>query len=79
MPAHRRLCQRASRHDHAGVMTRIGLPAAETLIVEDNDHGIAAAKGSGGHLLVVGSPSDVTYERIREAIAKIDQSSPRLH
>jgi HAD superfamily hydrolase (TIGR01509 family) len=44
----------------------------ETLIVEDNDHGIAAARASGAHVMVVGSVYDVTQERIAEEIARAE-------
>ncbi len=40
----------------------------EALILEDNDNGVQAARASGAHVLVVGTPDDVTYERIRTAI-----------
>ncbi len=51
-------------------MDRLGVKPEECIIVEDNDHGIAAAIASGGHLLAVKEVHDVTYEAIR---AKIDE------
>lgn len=45
-------------------MQRLGAKPTECLIVEDNDHGIQAARASGGHLMAVGSVYDVTYARI---------------
>jgi HAD superfamily hydrolase (TIGR01509 family) len=49
-------------------MDRLGLVPAECLIVEDNDHGVRAARASGAHVLVVSNPGDVTYERILGAV-----------
>ncbi|WP_417481985.1 HAD family hydrolase [Maricaulis sp.] len=44
----------------------------ECLILEDNEHGIRAARASGAHVLEIGTIYDVTYERIREAIDVIE-------
>jgi HAD superfamily hydrolase (TIGR01509 family) len=51
---------------------RLGLTPRECLIVEDNDHGIAAARASGAHVLVVGTVYDVTYDRIQAAIREAE-------
>lgn len=48
---------------------RAGVTPQETLIVEDNDHGVAAARASGAHVMVVGSVNDVTHARIQHEIA----------
>ena len=53
-------------------MERAGFRPEETLIVEDNDHGVAAARASGGHVMVVGSVYDVTLERITAEVAKAE-------
>jgi beta-phosphoglucomutase len=50
-------------------MAKFGLTPGECLIVEDNEHGIRAARASGAHVLVVGDPGDVTHERLLSAIA----------
>lgn len=50
-------------------MAHFGLTPGECLILEDNDHGIQAARASGGHLMEIGVPADVTYHRIRARIA----------
>jgi HAD superfamily hydrolase (TIGR01509 family) len=50
-------------------MERLGLSPAECIIVEDNDHGLRAARASGAHVLEVGTVYDVTYDRIRDAMA----------
>ena len=44
----------------------------ESLIIEDNEHGIKAAKAFGGNLVVVHSTNDVTYENIRNRINQIE-------
>lgn len=51
---------------------RCGLAPTEVLILEDNDHGIKAARDSGAHVLEVQTVYDVTYENIRSAIARIE-------
>ncbi|OAI30939.1 HAD family hydrolase [Methylosinus sp. R-45379] len=54
-------------------MARFGLPPENCLILEDNEHGIAAAQASKGHLMVVGSVSDVTYEKVATLITAINE------
>ena len=49
----------------------MGLLAAsprETLVLEDNEHGIAAARAAGAHLMVVEEVFDVTLENIQRSI-----------
>jgi beta-phosphoglucomutase len=53
---------------------RLGLPPSACLIVEDNDHGIRAARATGAHVMVVGSPTDVTLPRLTAAIAEAEAS-----
>jgi len=45
-------------------ITKLGLSPLECLIVEDNPHGIAAAKASGAHVMQVQTTHDVTYDNI---------------
>jgi beta-phosphoglucomutase len=52
-------------------ITMMGLSPEECLIVEDNENGIKAAKGSGAHVMVVNDISDVNYPAITETIRKI--------
>ncbi|MBB3965073.1 HAD family hydrolase [Rhizobium metallidurans] len=52
-------------------ITMLGLTPEECLIVEDNENGIKAAKGSGAHVMVVNDISDVNYPGITETIRKI--------
>jgi beta-phosphoglucomutase len=54
-------------------MARFGFAPHECLILEDNEHGIAAARASKGHVMVVGSVSDVLYEEIAQRIASINE------
>ncbi|RDC54238.1 HAD family phosphatase [Pedobacter chinensis] len=53
---------------------RLGLQPEECLIVEDNEHGIRAAKDSGAHVLVVESPADVHYYNIKNRIKEIENA-----
>jgi HAD superfamily hydrolase (TIGR01509 family) len=46
-----------------------------TLIVEDNEHGIQAARASGAHVLEVRDPSEVTLENLRRAIAEAEATT----
>jgi len=54
-------------------MERLGCRPDECLIVEDNEHGISAAKASGGHLLVVQSVSETNIGNIMQAIARAQE------
>lgn len=53
-------------------MRNLGVAPEEALIVEDNEHGIRAARASGAHVLVVRSPADVTLPNIDRRIAEIE-------
>ncbi|MDK2357688.1 HAD family phosphatase [Citrobacter freundii] len=46
----------------------LGITPAECVIVEDNPHGIMAAKASGAHVLSVKEPKDVTRDLVRTFI-----------
>jgi HAD superfamily hydrolase (TIGR01509 family) len=59
---------------YEAAMARLGVEPDETLVVEDNEHGIAAAKAAGAHLLAVDSPASVTFDRIRQRIATIEEA-----
>jgi beta-phosphoglucomutase len=56
-------------------INRLGLRPEECLILEDNDHGIQAARSSGANVLVVGTTNDVTYERIMNEIIRIEAAT----
>lgn len=49
-------------------IAKLGIEPHEALILEDNEHGIAAARASGAHLMVIGTVEDVRYDKIRAAI-----------
>ena len=53
-------------------MKRLDLEPKECLIIEDNENGIKAAKASGGHLMIVNEPNDVTLENIKKTIKSIE-------
>ena len=53
-------------------ISRLGLEPYECLILEDNDHGIRAAKSSGAQVLVVQSVNEVNLENIMKYIGKIE-------
>ena len=57
---------------YLSAMERLNVTPAECLILEDNEHGIQAAKASGGHLLKIGIPDDVTYRAIKACINDIE-------
>jgi beta-phosphoglucomutase-like phosphatase (HAD superfamily) len=56
-------------------MQRLHVSPAETLVLEDNAHGIDAAKAAGAHILVINEVADVTIDNIRRAIAAINAST----
>jgi beta-phosphoglucomutase len=47
---------------------RLNVLPHEVLVVEDNMHGIQAARSSQAHVMTVSSPSEVRYSSVREAI-----------
>lgn len=55
---------------------RMGVIPEEVLIVEDSDHGVAAARASGAHVLVVKNATEVTTERIKEVIEHVNNITP---
>jgi beta-phosphoglucomutase-like phosphatase (HAD superfamily) len=53
-------------------ISRLGCPADECLIVEDNLNGIKAAQASGAHVMVVKSVTDVNLSNIRSFLNSIE-------
>lgn len=51
---------------------KLGLTPSECLVVEDNDHGIMAARASGAHVLVVREVDEVNFENINNTIKRIE-------
>jgi len=45
-------------------MSLLGVTPEETLVVEDNEHGITAARAAGTHLMIVEEITDVTLDNI---------------
>lgn len=48
---------------------RLGLSPTQCLVIEDNDHGIRAARDSGAHVMEVRDVDDVTWSNISRTIA----------
>lgn len=53
-------------------MARLGVRPEETLILEDSDVGLAAARRSGGHILRIDQVSEVNHPNIRSRITEIE-------
>ena len=60
---------------YTSAMKDLGVNPTETLILEDNEHGIAAAIASGAHLMQIVEPSDVTYQSICARITEIENGA----
>jgi len=56
------------------IISEFNLRADECLIIEDNDHGIIAARESGAHVLIVQNVNDVTLENIMNEIQEIENA-----
>jgi len=54
-------------------MTRMGVRATETMIVEDSAHGLEAARRSGAHVCQVSGFADVDYFKVRSAIDRVER------
>jgi HAD superfamily hydrolase (TIGR01509 family) len=48
----------------------LSLRPEEVLVVEDNEHGLQAARASGAHVMAVESVSAVTYDNIKAQLAR---------
>lgn len=53
-------------------MQILGAAPEETLVLEDNEHGIAAARAAGAHLMVVEQILDVGYDNISRHIRRAE-------
>lgn len=60
---------------YSKAIAMFGLKPSQCLIVEDNDHGIRAARESGAHVMEVNDVEDVIYENILEAIIAAENQS----
>ena len=50
---------------------QLGVSPSETLIIEDNEHGVQAATESGAHVLRVSDPEQVCYQNIYAKLESI--------
>ncbi len=57
---------------YSRAMDMLGVSPAETLILEDNDHGIRAARASGAHVMIIREVEDVNYPAILARISEIE-------
>jgi len=55
-------------------MQRLGVEPDATLIIEDNDHGVQAARAAGAHVMVVRSVDEVNLAAIDAVIASITKA-----
>lgn len=53
-------------------MKLLGVKPEETLVLEDNEHGIAAARAAGTHLMIIGEVTDVTLDGIMQHIHQVE-------
>lgn len=53
-------------------MKQLGVKPEETLVLEDNEHGIAAARAAGTHLMIIGEVTDVTLDGIMQHINQVE-------
>lgn len=53
-------------------MTKLQVSPSETLIVEDNENGIKAAKASGAHLLKVKNPYELNWTLLENTLNQFD-------
>lgn len=58
-------------------LAQLGLRPGECVIVEDNPHGLAAARATGAHVLAVRSPSQVSWPRLWAFIQECEREEAR--
>jgi len=56
-------------------MLDLGVSPHETLVVEDNEHGMQAARAAGAHVLVVKNPGEVTLDNIQRRLFAAQQEA----
>jgi beta-phosphoglucomutase-like phosphatase (HAD superfamily) len=61
---------------YSTAIQKLALAPTNCLIIEDNEHGIRAARASGAHVMTVSGTLDVSYARIRQQIQQIEQVQP---
>ena len=57
------------------IINQLGVVPSETLIIEDNEHGIKAAKASGAHVLEVRDVEEVNINNILWKIRKVESEA----
>jgi HAD superfamily hydrolase (TIGR01509 family) len=57
---------------------RLGLKPKECIILEDSPYGLDAARESGGHVLKVSEPSDITFDFVNRKIMEVNQTQTRI-
>ena len=55
-------------------MQKLGLKPEECLILEDNPHGLEAARQSGAHVMKIENPGSVTWDSITSQIERIENA-----
>ncbi len=56
----------------------LGVDPANTLVVEDNENGVKAARASGANVMVVGGPDDVALDPILARIAAVEAGEEKV-
>lgn len=54
----------------------LGVRAAETVIVEDNEHGLRAARASGAFVMAVRNVEDVHFDAVRAFVRTVGEELP---
>ncbi len=61
-------CGKPDPEIYLKAMELLGVNPEETLVLEDNEHGITAARNAGTHLMIVENVTDVTLDGIMQHI-----------
>lgn len=56
-------------------ISKLGLTPQECVIVEDNEHGLRAARASGAHVLKVETIHDVNFDNINRFIQEVESNA----
>ncbi|MHA6679794.1 HAD family hydrolase [Enterobacter cloacae] len=65
-------CGKPDPEIYLKAMHQLELTPQECVIIEDNPHGIAAARATGANVLEVRDPSDVTWDKISDFIIRCE-------
>jgi HAD superfamily hydrolase (TIGR01509 family) len=61
---------------YATAIARLGMRPEQCLIVEDNEHGLQAARAAGGHVMAVQGVEDVNLPKVLEEIRRVERMAP---